>query len=139
MRRFSQRNQLVTLSDINITPLMDLAFVLLIIFVISAPLLEQGLDIQLPRGGNPDQPLDPEDIRTVEIDPNGRFFVDGQFLPPAEVERLLVQEYRRNPALTIYVRADAATPYIYVFALTDMCTSHGITRISFRSDPFEQR
>ncbi len=44
MRRFSQRNSLVTLSDINITPLLDLAFVLLIIFVITTPLLEKGLD-----------------------------------------------------------------------------------------------
>ena len=43
MRRFSQRNSLVTLSEINITPLLDLAFVLLIIFVITTPLLEQGL------------------------------------------------------------------------------------------------
>jgi biopolymer transport protein ExbD len=42
MRRFSQRNSLVTLADINITPLLDLAFVLLIIFVITTPLLEQG-------------------------------------------------------------------------------------------------
>ena len=53
MRRFSQRNSLVTLSDINITPLLDLAFVLLIIFVITTPLLEQGMDISLPQGDNP--------------------------------------------------------------------------------------
>ncbi len=48
MRRFSQRNALVTLSDINITPLLDLAFVLLIIFVITTPLLEKGMDLHLP-------------------------------------------------------------------------------------------
>ena len=48
MRRFSQRNSLVTLSEINITPLLDLAFVLLIIFVITRPLLEQNIDLQLP-------------------------------------------------------------------------------------------
>ena len=56
MRRFSQRNSLVTLSEINITPLLDLAFVLLIIFVITRPLLEQNIDLQLPakhgRAGN---------------------------------------------------------------------------------------
>ena len=48
MRRFSERNSLVTLSDINITPLLDLAFVLLIIFMITTPLLEQGLNLNLP-------------------------------------------------------------------------------------------
>ena len=45
MRRFSQRNSLVTLSDLNVTPLIDLAFVLLIIFMITTPLLEQGLSL----------------------------------------------------------------------------------------------
>ena len=48
MRRFSQRSHLVTLSEINITPLLDLAFVLLIIFVITTPLLEQSINLKLP-------------------------------------------------------------------------------------------
>ena len=51
MRRFSQKNHLVTLNEINITPLLDLAFVLLIIFVITTPLLEQSLKLNLPTGG----------------------------------------------------------------------------------------
>ena len=55
MRRFSQRSPLVTLSEINITPLLDLAFVLLIIFVITTPLLEQSINLKLPRGGQPDK------------------------------------------------------------------------------------
>ena len=49
MRRFSQRSQLVTLSEINITPLLDLAFVLLIIFVITTPLLEKSINLKLPQ------------------------------------------------------------------------------------------
>ncbi|MDB6030351.1 MAG: exbD, partial [Verrucomicrobiales bacterium] len=56
MRRFSQRNSLVTLNDINITPLLDLAFVLLIIFIITTPLLEKGLDLQLPTNVGHDDP-----------------------------------------------------------------------------------
>ena len=51
MRRFSQRNSLVTLSDINITPLLDLAFVLLIIFVITTPLLDQSVNSKLVADG----------------------------------------------------------------------------------------
>ena len=51
MRRYSQKNSLVTLSDINLTPMLDLAFVLLIIFVIATPLLEQGMKLDLPEGG----------------------------------------------------------------------------------------
>lgn len=59
MRRFSQRSHLVTLSEINITPLLDLAFVLLIIFVITTPLLEKGLNLNLPKvSGQSDRKLE---------------------------------------------------------------------------------
>ena len=77
MRRFSQRNTLVTLSDLNVTPLIDLAFVLLIIFMITTPLLEHGLSLDLPEGGQPDRPLDRNDIRTVEVDQSGGYTLDG--------------------------------------------------------------
>src|SRR5512140_1774396 len=79
MRRFSQRNALVTLADINITPLLDLAFVLLIIFVITTPLLEQGLNLKLPGGGKVDnQKVDPKDIRTVDVSNTGLYLIGGK-------------------------------------------------------------
>src|SRR4026207_171757 len=81
VRRFSQRNSLVTLADINITPLLDLAFVLLIIFVITTPLLEQGLSLKLPSGDIPDKErIDPKDIRTVEVNPQGQYMMNKQWL-----------------------------------------------------------
>src|SRR5439155_817552 len=99
MRRFSQRNSLVTLSDINITPLLDLAFVLLIIFVITTPLLEQGLNLKLPTGDVVDlKKIDPKDVRTVEVGTQGflalvlvfgsAFFVAHQ--PPRDYSSLRV-------------------------------------------------
>jgi len=79
MRRFSQRSSLVTLSEINITPLLDLAFVLLIIFVITTPLLDQGMSLKLPSSATaqPDKPLDRKDIRMVEIDPETNQIATG--------------------------------------------------------------
>ena len=76
MRRFSQRHSLVTLSDINITPLLDLAFVLLIIFVITTPLLEKSIDLNLPRAGQTEKQLDRRDIRVVEISNTGYYALD---------------------------------------------------------------
>ena len=72
MRRFSERSHLVTLSEINITPLLDLAFVLLIIFVITTPLLEQSINLKLPHGGRTNQVIEKRNIRTVEISSNSR-------------------------------------------------------------------
>ena len=84
MRRFSQRNSLVTLSDINITPLLDLVFVLLIIFVITTPLLEQGLNLKLPTGDVADnKKIDPKDVRTVEVSTQRQYMMSGKWMPAA--------------------------------------------------------
>src|SRR5215204_5156693 len=99
MRRFSQRNALVTLSDINITPLLDLAFVLLIIFIITTPLLEQGLNLKLPQGGRADQKLDPRDIRTIDVSQQGQFKFQNRLWTPEQLVAQLRNEQVRNPNL----------------------------------------
>jgi biopolymer transport protein ExbD len=135
MRRFSQRNSLVTLSDINITPLLDLAFVLLIIFVITTPLLEQGLSLKLPQGGRPDRPLDKADIRTVEVSPQGYYLLNSKRATLDQIERDLVHFHRQNPNLVVYVRADGNGLYKHVAAVIERCERNGITRISLRTEP----
>src|ERR1700744_5668067 len=98
MRRFSQQNSLVTLNDINITPLLDLAFVLLIIFVITTPLLEKGLDLQLPtNAGHTHKQIIKKDIHVVEVSPQGYYVLDHQHMSLDEVSRHLEQIYRSNP------------------------------------------
>ncbi len=134
MRRFSQRGHLVTLSEINITPLLDLAFVLLIIFVITTPLLEQGLSLRLPKGGRQDRPLQPEDIRTVDVSAQGVFVYRGQAVGLPKLEQMLVTESQANPNLVVYIRADKTTPFDPVFQLTDLCAKHAL-RVSLRSEP----
>ena len=138
MRRFSQRSSLVTLSEINITPLLDLAFVLLIIFVITTPLLEHSLDMNLPAGGRPDQPTNEKDFRTLEVTPRLGYVFEGRPMSLAQVEALLVQEYRRNPNLVLRIRGDRSTVWDPIFQAADMCANHGI-RVSFRSQPREGR
>src|ERR1022692_3414743 len=99
MRRFSQRNSLVTLSEINITPLLDLAFVLLIIFVITTPFQDQGLNLKLPTGGKPDRPIERRNIRTVEVSPQGVFMLERKRLPLDQLEAALVRDFRSNSNL----------------------------------------
>ena len=66
-----------TLAESNLTPLLDLAFVLLIIFIITTPLLEQGMNLKLPtKGGTPDRAISKPDIRTVEISSQGVYMLD---------------------------------------------------------------
>jgi biopolymer transport protein ExbD len=136
MRRFSQRSHLVTLSDINITPLLDLAFVLLIIFVITTPLLEQSINLKLPSGGaKAEQPITKNDIRTVEISNTGYYALEKRKLPLPQIIGQLSRDIRANPKLVVYIRADKECRYDFVAQLLDGCQKYGITRYSLRTDP----
>lgn len=135
MRRFSQRSALVTLSEINITPLLDLAFVLLIIFVITTPLLEQSIDLKLPQGGKPDVQITKNDIRTVEISPQGFYSLDRQRMSLDQIETILLRDHRANPNLVVYIRADENGRNKYLYAVIDRCQRNGITRYSLRTEP----
>ena len=136
MRRFSQRSYLVTLSEINITPLLDLAFVLLIIFVITTPLLEQSINLKLPKGmGRPDQLINKRDIRTVEISNTGVYALDRQRMPFNDLIARLAADFHANQNLIVYIRADEDGPYKNVAALLDGCQRNGISRYSLRTEP----
>jgi biopolymer transport protein ExbD len=141
MRRFSQRSALVTLNEINITPLLDLAFVLLIIFVITTPLLEKGLELNLPKQSSTPsaQQVKKEDVRTVEISPQGIFTMTKQPMKLDQIVKVLVQDYKLNPNLVIYIRTDDNTRMKDFVALTDACTQNGISRFSIRTQPVNAR
>jgi biopolymer transport protein ExbD len=135
MRRFSQRSHLVTLSEINITPLLDLAFVLLIIFVITTPLLEQSITLNLPKGGTPEKQIEKKNVRTVEISNTGVYVLDKQRMNLAQMVSQLAGESRRNPNLIVYIRADKDSRLDYTAQLLDGCQKNGITRYSIRTEP----
>ena len=134
MRRFSQRNSLVTLSEINITPLLDLAFVLLIIFVITTPLLEQSLSVNLAKGGT-DAKIQRDDVKTVEITAAGVFALDRTRMTPVEIERRLVDAFKRNPNIVVAIRADKDGKNEYLYDIINRCQRNGITKFSLRTEP----
>lgn len=136
MRRFSQRSHLVTLSEINITPLLDLAFVLLIIFVITTPLLEKGLDLSLPKvSGQPDRKIEKQDIRTVEIATDGSYSINRRTMKLDQLVAQLVKDHQMNPNLVIYIRADENSRAKALAALMDACSRNGLKDMSMRTQP----
>jgi biopolymer transport protein ExbD len=139
MKRFSQRSHLVTLSEINVTPLLDLAFVLLIIFVITTPLLEQGINLKLPPGGRPDTTIAKSDIRTVEIDTSGSYMLDRKRMSLNDLEAALVAANRANPKTVVNIRADKDGKNKDLFAVIDRCQRNGLTRFSLRTEPTTNR
>ena len=134
MRRFSDRNALVTLSDINITPLLDLAFVLLIIFMITTPLLDQGIDLSLPQGGSPDVPIEPEQIRVVEVSAEGKYYLNQTEVNLASLSSAIADAFQANPNIVVHLRGDKTAQYGRVMAVLDLLTKLGIPEISMRTE-----
>ncbi|MBM4153802.1 MAG: biopolymer transporter ExbD [Lentisphaerae bacterium] len=108
----SRRTTIVALSEIkeiNLTPLIDLTFLLLITFIITFPLIEQGIPVNLPRGKAQDLPE--RQTRTVTIDPKGALFLDKQPIGREAFTEEMNALGAADPDVTIMVRADEGVAY----------------------------
>jgi biopolymer transport protein ExbD len=98
-------------------------------------LLEQGLNLKLPTGGKADRPIERRDVRTVEVSPQGVLMLERKRLSLDQVEAALVRDFRANPNLVVYLRADENSRWKDVEAVIDRCQRNGITRLSPRTEP----
>ena len=129
MGRRAPLTSLRRMADINLTPLMDLTFILLITFIITFPLMEQGIPLDLPDGQPTAQPQD-ENPREVSIDRDGQLFYEMQLVSPLELEDALAVLALREPNVRVYVRADKAVPYGAVVRVLQALQDVKITRIA---------
>lgn len=119
MRRYSQRQTLSSLSEINITPLLDLAFVLLIIFMITTPLLENSMSLIIPSSGVKNSAVTTSQVQTISIDRNEVIRLNNK---PVDVEALgaqLAELKRANPDVAVVIRPDRDLPVQKLIALMD--------------------
>jgi biopolymer transport protein TolR len=127
-RRKTSLVALKEISDINMTPLMDLTFILLITFIITFPMIEQGIPVNLPKGKAAD--LDNPDTRNITIDVTGALFLDDEMVP----KEALIGEMQRTgqllPNTTVYVRADQQIEYGRVAEVMKILYDAKITRMA---------
>jgi biopolymer transport protein ExbD len=104
MRRFSDRHHLHTLTEINVTPLLDLAFVLLIIFIITTPLMENSVNLVVPTSTEATQGVDPSQLQVVSIDQDEVLKLNGEVVDPTTLESRLVALHTEKPEAAVVVR-----------------------------------
>jgi len=118
------------MAELNVTPLLDLAFVLLIIFIITTPLLESNIALSLPVASNSNMPPpDPKSIRTVSIDKNGRIYLESKLVELPVLEQELAAFGRTTPDAAVIVRADKSLPYQQVIDVIDTLKRAQISRM----------
>ncbi len=129
MRRYSQRQNLSTLSEINITPLLDLAFVLLIIFMITTPLLENSVNLIIPSSAASNAPVKAGQVQTISIDRHETIKINGKTVEASDLVGRLTELKRANPEVAIVIRPDRDLPVQKLISLMDELQRAGISKV----------
>ena len=129
-RKFQRKDRLSALTEINVTPLIDLAFALLIIFMITTPLLEQTVDLNLPVETSKPQREDREDFQSISIDRAGNYYWGKEKVTREQISDLLDTLSMDPVPPVLSVRADAQLPYQHVITLVDMIKQRKLSKIS---------
>jgi biopolymer transport protein ExbD len=129
MRRYSQRHNLSTLSEINITPLLDLAFVLLIIFMITTPLLENSMNLIIPSSGAANAPVNTAKVQTISIDRREMLKINDKTVVPGDLVARLTELKRANPDVAIVIRPDRELPVQKLISLMDALQRAQINKV----------
>lgn len=122
------------MSDINVTPLVDVMLVLVVIFIITAPLLASTIPLSLPKT-DAAQPADAPKSVTLVVDKTGQAFLNDRPLSLDELAQRLVETARQNPDTEVQLRADEGVPYGKVVQVMGVAQKAGLNRIGFVADP----
>ena len=135
MRRFSDRHTLQTLTEINVTPLLDLAFVLLIIFIITTPLMENSVNLVVPTSGEATQPVDPSQVQTISMDKEGVMRMNGEIVDRETLEARLVALHAEKPEAAIVVRPHKELPIQRFIDVMDILQRVRISKVGVLTRP----
>ena len=125
-----------SLAEINITPLVDVVLVLLIIFMITAPVLQSGIDVDVPKTRTVKQIT--EERTVISIDSKQRLFIGNEPVNIHEIGDKLHQKVRDPENQAIYVRCDKEVPYGVLAAVMDETKAAGFTKVSLVTQPMDQ-
>jgi len=128
MARQTKLTSLKEISEINLTPLMDLTFILLIAFIITYPLIEQGVPVNLPSGKG-DQ-IDREETRTISIDENGKLYLDDLPIDRQTLGLEMSELGQAAPETTVFVRADKEIIYGKVIEIMNILKESKIAKMA---------
>lgn len=133
MRKCSQSHH-HSLTELNITPLLDLAFVLLVIFIITTTPVVNDLDLNLPTASRREKDP-PKKANYVTVDGAGRLYLNKQEVDYGSLHGLLVELRTADPDLTVIVRGDAKTKYERIVNVMDMLQQANVVRVELATEP----
>ena len=122
------------MSDINVTPMVDVMLVLLVIFILTAPLLTSAIRLELPQGEGAQSGQAPQSV-TLALNAQGALFFNDQPVTTADLRIRLQETAQRNPDTEVQLRADQAIAYGRVVEVMGLAQQAGLSRIGFVAQP----
>jgi len=126
-----------SLAEINIIPLVDVVLVLLLIFMLTAPMMYRGIDVNLPRSSS--RPTAVEERMVLTVSKDRALYLNERRLAPGGVEGALREAFRNRTDKTLYLKADAALSYGAVVETMDQVRRAGIERLGMVTEPTRER
>jgi biopolymer transport protein ExbD len=131
---FDTNRQGAPMADINVTPMVDVMLVLLVIFIITAPLFTHAVKLDLPAAQSAPAPEKPETV-TLSIDPAGAIFWNDAPVTQADLPARMAAAARKQPQPELQLRADKATRYEVIAQVMAAAQSNGLTKLGFVTEP----
>ncbi|MFW6021687.1 MAG: ExbD/TolR family protein [Guyparkeria sp.] len=122
------------MAEMNVIPLVDVMLVLLVVFIVAAPVITHSVTLDLPKASSERQDEDPESV-TLSLDDKGQLYLDDKPVSEQRLESVLIQARRDNDELVVYLRADESVPYRKVARAMATVKTAGIERLGFVSEP----
>ena len=135
MRRFSDRQSLHTLSELNVTPLLDLAFVLLIIFMITTPLMENSVDLVIPSSDAAKNAVDPKAVQTIAINREAKIELNGEPVELVQLQAQLTALKEARPAVAVVIRSHKELAVQKLIDVMDAVQRAKITKVGVVTNP----
>ncbi|BBP01301.1 ExbD/TolR family protein [Sulfuriferula nivalis] len=126
-----------TMAEINMIPLIDVMLVLLVIFIITAPMMTNAVKIDLPTATSAPNPVKPETVQ-LSIDASNQIFWNDGKIDPSELNVRLQQAASKSPQPELQIRADGNIAYRHVAKMMADVANAGLTKIAFVTDPKQQ-
>lgn len=133
MKKFSKGAH-SSLNELNITPLLDLAFVLLVIFIITTPQLSNDLEMSLPSAKKTKAPPKPPKIARISVDVKGKITMGDQAFELPSLKQSLAKMFASDAETAVVVRGAADTDYQYVVSVLDVVQQVGITKVGLATE-----
>ncbi len=135
MKRFSDRPGLSTLSELNVTPLLDLAFVLLIIFMITTPLMDNSVDVVLPSSEVAKNAVEPGAVQTIAMRRDETLALNGATMDLQSLEAELVRLREERPEIAVVIRSHKELPVQKLVDVMDAVQRAKIAKVGVVTQP----